>query len=256
MVKKRLVGVITVKDGWAVQSFGYRRYLPLGKPEVLAENLDRWGADEILVQCIDRSPRNLPPDFGVLERIARKGLSTPTIFSGGIRTLEHGIRAISSGADRVAIDAVLHDDLRAVRALSDHLGAQALIAAMPLAHDAGTLAWLDYRDRSAGPISAGVLEVIREKVVSEVAILDWRHDGTGPFDLSLLRAFPVPDTPLLAFGGLSDADQLRRALEERRVVAAMVGNALNYREHAIQAFKHSLGGVPLRMPAPLPVGPA
>ena len=55
MVKKRLVGVITVKDGWAVQSFGYERYLPLGRPEVIAENLDRWGADEILLQCIDRS---------------------------------------------------------------------------------------------------------------------------------------------------------------------------------------------------------
>lgn len=55
MLKKRLVGVITVRRGWAVQSFGYRRWLPLGKAEVLAQNLDRWGVDEIFVQAIDRS---------------------------------------------------------------------------------------------------------------------------------------------------------------------------------------------------------
>ena len=55
MIRKRLIGVITVKGGWAVQSFGYARHLPLGRPEILAENLDRWGADEILVQFT--SPR-------------------------------------------------------------------------------------------------------------------------------------------------------------------------------------------------------
>ena len=60
MINKRLAGVITVKDGWAVQSFGFRSYLPLGRPEVLAENLDRWGADEIILQCIDRG--DLGPD--------------------------------------------------------------------------------------------------------------------------------------------------------------------------------------------------
>jgi len=69
MLKKRLIGVITIKNGWAVQSFGYRRYLPLGKPECLVGNLDRWGADEILVQVIDRSEANRGPDFELLERL-------------------------------------------------------------------------------------------------------------------------------------------------------------------------------------------
>ena len=59
MLRKRLIAVVTVLDGLAVQSFGYQRYLPLGKPECLVENLDRWGVDEIFVQVIDRSARNL-----------------------------------------------------------------------------------------------------------------------------------------------------------------------------------------------------
>ena len=55
MLKKRIIGSIAVLNGWAVQSISYNRYLPLGRPEVIAQNLDRWGADEILIQCIDRS---------------------------------------------------------------------------------------------------------------------------------------------------------------------------------------------------------
>ena len=42
-----------------MQSFGYRRYLPLGRPEVLVENLDRWGADEIVLDPFLRHP--FPP---------------------------------------------------------------------------------------------------------------------------------------------------------------------------------------------------
>ena len=67
MYKKRLMGVIVVKDGWAVQSFGYQRYLPLGNPAILAENLNRWGVDEILLLSIERSRKNLGPDFDLLE---------------------------------------------------------------------------------------------------------------------------------------------------------------------------------------------
>ena len=40
MIKKRLIGVITVRQGWAVQSFGYQRHLPLGRPEVLMVIID------------------------------------------------------------------------------------------------------------------------------------------------------------------------------------------------------------------------
>ena len=45
----RLIGAVIVRGGIAVQSIGYKKWLPLGKPECLVQNLDRWGADEIVV---------------------------------------------------------------------------------------------------------------------------------------------------------------------------------------------------------------
>ena len=61
MLKKRIIGVVNVKDNIAVQSFGFNRYLPLGKPECLIENLDRWGADEIILNIIDLTQKRLVP---------------------------------------------------------------------------------------------------------------------------------------------------------------------------------------------------
>ena len=75
MLNKRLIGVVTVINGLAVQSFGYKRYLPLGKPEIAAKNLDRWGVDEILLQCRSFDSK-LTSDFALLERVGKTGLST------------------------------------------------------------------------------------------------------------------------------------------------------------------------------------
>jgi cyclase len=67
MLKKRIVGVIPIRNGIAVQSFRYNSYLPLGDPLIIAENLDRWGIDEILLHNIDRTKKKLGPDIILLE---------------------------------------------------------------------------------------------------------------------------------------------------------------------------------------------
>lgn len=247
VLKKRLIGVVTVKDGLAVQSAGYRNYLPLGRPEILIENLDRWGADEILVQCIDRSACSLGPDLALLERISRLGLSTPLIYTGGIRNAEDGCAAVHAAADRICVDALLHDDFSAVHRLGEKLGAQAVIATLPLSVEDGLLRWLDYRSGLQKPLSSALLEALTSGMLSEALVVDWKHEGyRGKFDPSLLANFPLDNIPLIAFGGISEPDQLRAVFESPQVVAAAIGNFLAYGEHAIQRYKQELTGIPLR----------
>lgn len=248
MLKKRLAGVITVKDGWAVQSVGYGRYLPLGRPEVLAENLDRWGVDEIVLQCIDRRAHGGGPDLALLDRIGRRGLSTPLLYVGGVRTVSHGVSAVQAGAERIGIDAALHDNPGLAVDLAEPLGAQALVAVLPLAAgDGDSLTWLDHRSRTQRPLPRALLDVLAGGAVSEAMLVDWRHEGIASgFDLRLLSRWPVPGLPLIAFGGLSEPALLRRVLEQPAVVAAAVGNFLSHREHAVQQFKQALTGLPLR----------
>ena len=69
MIKKRLIGVVTIRNGIAVQSFSYKKYLPIGNPLCVIQNLDRWGVDEILIQVIDRSINQLGPDFSLLNKL-------------------------------------------------------------------------------------------------------------------------------------------------------------------------------------------
>ncbi len=246
MIQKRLVGVVTVKGGWAVQSFGYGHYLPLGRPEILVENLDRWGADEILLQVIDRSHTGAGPDMALLERIGRRGFSTPLIYAGGIRSAADAVAAVAVAADRIVVDALIHDNPREVVKAGERLGNQAMIGSLPLSFENGEVRWRDYRTGTDDPLGGALLELLEGGVLSEALVVDWKNEGRpGGFDLALIDALPET-VPVIAFGGLSQASQIATVLRSPRVVAAAVGNFLSYREHAIQAFKTELFGLPLR----------
>jgi cyclase len=249
VLNKRLIGVVTVRHGWAVQSFCYNRYLPLGNPEVIIENLDRWGADEILIHCIDRSSNQMGPDFDLLERVGGLGLSTPLIYGGGIRNADDAVKIVNLGADRVSLDSMIWDRPDQLELLSRKLGTQALIANMPLMVKGESLIWYNYRNETQIPLNQAMLDQINLEWVSEVMLTDYQHEGLQlSFDDAIPRLFPIKEKPLLVFGGLSSVIQIQDILSLPNVVGVGVGNFLNYKEHAIQSIKENIFGVPLRSP--------
>ena len=131
MISKRLIGVITVKDNIAVQSFGYKRYLPLGDPKILVKNLDRWGVDEILINVIDRYNSNSGPDFELLSKINLLNINTPIIYGGGINNLNNAKSLICHGADRLLIEKILIHDYFEFKKIYEAIGSQSLILSIP-----------------------------------------------------------------------------------------------------------------------------
>ncbi len=249
MLKKRLVGVITVRNGWVVQSFGYRRYLPVGHPAVVAENLDRWGVDEILVLAIDRSAKGLGPDVELLNALGTLSLSTPLTYGGGIRNVEQASLVVQAGAERVCVDTALHGDPGALREISMHIGSQALVASLPLGIEAGEVRWYDHVARTQRAADGAMARIFEDGLISEALVIDWQHEGMrNGFELDLLRRFPLPGVPLIAFGGLSETAQIEEVLGMPHVVAVGVGNFLNYTEHSVQHYRERLASAVLRRP--------
>ena len=247
MLRKRLLGAVIVRQGWAVQSFGYRRWLPLGKPECVAENLDRWGADGIVVLAIDRGDQG--PDLELIERLGALGLSTPLTYGGGLATEEHARAAVRAGAERLVLDSVLNHKPEVVVAMASAVGVQALIAALPMLQNAtGEVLHLQHRMGVHGDLPAPIHELIAREQVSEVLVIDAAGEGGSQgFNPALLAAVEAQtELPLLAFGGLACADQIRPLLSRPQLAGVVVGNALNYREHAIGHLKAALTDQPLQ----------
>ena len=250
MVKKRLIGVVTIRNGHAVQSFSYNSYLPLGDPLCIIQNLDRWGVDEIFIQVIDRSINQLGPDFDLLNKIGEIRISTPLIYCGGIRNVNDAINVIKHGSDRIVLDHLLRNSNSELISISKALGSQALIASLPIVKDGNKLLLYNYESKIIQELEEDILEIISNKdIISEVLLINKETEGLpNSFDTDLISFFPKIKASIIAFGGISEVKQVQNLLSKKQVSAVGIGNFLNYKEHSVQFFKESIKSDYLRSP--------
>ena len=249
MHKKRLIGVITVLNGHAVQSIGYKSFLPLGKPKYQAENLDKWNIDEIYVNCIDRTRNNLGPDLELLKGISRMGISTPIIYSGGITTKEDASQAIRFGADRICIDHAIYKGKESLREISEAIGKQAIILNSPVIYKNNTLYHYDYIRNHEESFTKWSDLYLDSDLYSELMIIDVFNEGSkNSFNESLLHKISLNINSLILFGGITNYDQVNRLLKTDRVKAIAIGNSLAYTENSAQNIKSQSGNKMLRPP--------
>lgn len=228
---KRLVGVITVHNDWAVQSIGYEQYLPLGRPEIIAENYDRWQLDEIMIIDIDRSKRGLKPNFEVIEKIAKKKILTPVCYAGGIRHVNDALKLVSLGADRIGIDNLFRKNFAEANKITQAVGRQAIIRMQPLKISKDKIYLYDYLNKkSYQPLC--VDSFIKEsESFSELMIVDVFNEGKfNSFTKSLLQPFENKELQIICFGGISSKSQISNLFKKKYVSAAAVGNFLSYKE--------------------------
>lgn len=247
MKNKRVIGVITVLNDWAVQSFNFNHYLPLGRPLTLIQNLDRWGADEILINCIDRAFKG--PNIKLLEGISTFGITTPIIYGGGIQTKHDAIKAIGAGADRISIDSGWNFVPNEVSKIYESVGAQAVIASIPLTYKNEKLKAFNYVTKTLNPLPKSILNAIENNFISEIIIVDYQAEGTKKsFNSLLLELFPTTLPQLITFGGVRTPKIAHSLMSHDRCVAVGIGNYLSYEEHAIQKFKIALAKFGVRPP--------
>ncbi len=239
MKKKRLIGVITIRDGIAVQSFGYKKYLPLGKPEMLAKNLDAWGADEILLNDIDRSKYKKKPNFEILEKISKLQLTTPIIYGGGIRNENDAVTAIKLGADRIIIESIFFQNKNIVRKISNKIGSQGLILSLPLIIKKKKIYRYNYLDSKVKNIEKNINNFFENKIISECLITDVENEGSiKNFNTRLIKK-QIFNLPLILFGGVGEIKKIKECLKYKNVKAIAIGNCLNYKENYLDSLKES-----------------
>lgn len=233
-----MVGVVAVREGIVVKSYGYRAWRPCGHLVSALRNLDRWAADEIVVLDISRRPA---PDAEVLDQIRRARISTPLAYGGGIRGTADLSRLMDAGCDRFVIETLLLEDPRAAERLAEVAGRQALIGSLPVVLDGEgrTRVWRPGSD--ALPRLDGLAPVLQESVVSEFLVTDVAAEGrAGSFDPGWPERLPwLPAGSAIWFGGL-DAAAAARCLGHSSTAAVAFGNPLHETELALPALRRAV----------------
>jgi len=236
--RKRIIGCICIKDGIAVQSIGFKDYLPLGNPITIAKNLQEWNVDEILFLNI--SPK-ADIDFKMIDKITSK-INLPIQYSGAIRNSKDASQLISLGVDKIVLRSLFdishQDEIFKIR---DNIGKQSIVGSLPIAEKNKFFYYFDCNKR----LSFRIDDKFKKKInilsnfFSEIIIMDYINDGGEKFNENLFKLFDLKCN-IIPFGGIKYTQQAKNLLKKKFIDGIAIGNSLSFKENAIYLIKNSL----------------
>jgi len=86
-----------------------------------------------------------------------------------------------------------------------------------------------------------MMEVINNKLVSEILLIDYINEGYfDQFNLNILNLIKKFKVPVICFGGISKKNLINKIVKNNNVNAVAIGNSLNYKEISIKNLKKNL----------------
>jgi imidazole glycerol-phosphate synthase subunit HisF len=245
MLKSRIVGVVVVRDGWVVQSIGFQRFLPVGRPSIAVEYLNRWGIDEIVLLDITASRQGRSPNFTTVSEVS-KLCHVPLSVGGGIRHLQDVKQLLASGADKVIVNRAALEDPTLLRRAASVFGNQCIVTSIDVRREANGC----FRVMRDGGTHETEWELkdwaakVEQNDAGEILLTSIDQDGaqTG-YDVECIRAVAnAVRIPVIACGGVGHPRHFVEAFAVGASAAA-AGNFFHFAEHSPQLAKEHLSRV-------------
>ena len=242
MLNKRIIGSILTNGAKAIQSYQFNQYLPLGKPEIQAENLNRWGIDEILLLDIFATKMGREPNYNIVQKVAQNAF-VPLTIGGGIRRIDQVHRLMESGADRVCINSSYRTNPQLLTQIASIYGTQSLVVAIDYRESESKFRIFNYEKHK--DCDRNITELISNLELlgcGEILLQNINRDGTKKgFDLKFSRTAAEKSTiPVIVMGGAGKSDDFFEIFSQTEIAGAVAGNLLNQREHMVNQIKASL----------------
>lgn len=251
MLKKRLIACLLVRDGLIVQSFGFNRYLPIGRPRFAIEFVVKWDVDEIVLLDMSASPESRRVDEQVIEMLSNY-CYVPLSVGGGIRDVDDVRSVIRAGADKTCLNSHAVARPEVITEVADVFGSQCVVVSMDCRrHSDGRYeVFVDSGRKGTGLDPVEWAQQSEALGAGEIFLNSIDRDGSREgYDLDLInRVSDAVSIPVIACGGVGQYRHFAPGIEAGASAVA-AANIFQHMEHStILAKAHLLNaGVDLRM---------
>ncbi|MCK5451209.1 MAG: imidazole glycerol phosphate synthase subunit HisF [Candidatus Omnitrophica bacterium] len=243
MLKKRITACLVIKNGIVVQSIGFTKYLPIGRPSIAVEFLSKWGIDEIVLLDIDATLQRRKPNLEVIREVSKKCF-IPLTVGGGINEPEDIKRLTHCGADKICINKVALETPKIISESADVLGRQCIVVSIDVKKkregkydvvaDSGTMSM------DMDPVKwAKQVETLG---AGEILLNSVDKDGCGKgYDLDLIRMVAeAVSIPVIACGGVGHPRHFLEGAVNAGASAVAAANFFHFTEHSLITTKSFL----------------
>lgn len=261
MLAKRIIPCLDCKDGRVVKGVQFVDLRDAGDPAELAEAYNREGADELVLLDISASLEGRATLMETVKRVASK-LFIPLTVGGGVRVLDDGLRLLSAGADKVAINTAAVENPGLVETLALRIGSQAIVVAIdarrrlsPSSGDEPRWNVLTYGGTRATALDAVEwAQKVETLGAGEILLTSMDADGTkAGFDCELTAAISqTVRIPVIASGGAGKPEHFADVFLRGAADAALAASIFHFQQYTLSGLKSFLWsrGVPMRLTQP------
>ncbi|EGR1307538.1 HisA/HisF-related TIM barrel protein [Vibrio cholerae] len=239
MLKTRLIPCIITKGELVVQSFGFKKYLPIGNVKTAIEFFVNWDVDEIIVNDIDATKDGRVPNFELVSWAAKECF-VPLTVGGGIKSVDHIRQLLKAGADKVAINSLALENPDFITESSSLFGSQCITVSIDAIKHADGYRVFDYQKQSSLDLDVVEWAIKVESLgAGEILLNSVDRDGSREgYDTKLLRCVSERlSIPVIALGGIGRFDQLAAGATVGGCQALAAANIFQHMEHSTIAAK-------------------
>ena len=244
-VSKRLIFALLFDKGKFMLSRNFRLQ-QVGNIDWLETNYNfretAIAIDELVVLNVERSRDSLDQFFEHVKKL-NDDCFIPIAAGGGIRSVDDARRLLRSGADKVVINSVLHDDHSLVEALASEFGKQCLVASIDTKRVDGVFrVFVENGTRMLDQELTTTLASVLKMPIGEIYLNSMDRDGTGQgYDEDMLALVPPSiSVPLILAGGAGKPEHFEFGLNDPRVDAVSTAHLFNFVGNSLQLSRNYL----------------
>jgi imidazole glycerol-phosphate synthase subunit HisF len=227
----RVIPRLDVKGENLVKGIHLEGLRVLGDPSYFARHYAETGADELLFMDAVASLYGRNSVLGVIEKTARN-VFIPMTVGGGIRSLDDIAKAMSAGADKVAINTAAMNNPAFVAHAAERYGSSTILVHIDAKRQKNG-AWTVWTENGREPSHIDAVQWAAQVAslgCGEILLTSIDAEGTtSGYDESLLRAVSAAvNVPVVACGGAGSSEGIARVAQEIDLGAVGVASILHY----------------------------
>ena len=237
----RIIATVPILNGVHVQSYNFKKYLPIGSPKISLEFLTKWQADEILLLNIKGS---LIDDKFFYKSIKdySKNCFVPLTVGGGIKSIKDVERFIKSGADKVSINTFSFLNKNLIIDSSKEFGRQAIVGCLDIKKvNKNFYAFTHSGTKNTNICLLDACKKLEDNGVGEIIINSIDNDGTRKgFNTKIIELIQSEiKVPLIISGGANNINHFL-LLKRYNLSGIAAANFFTFTEQSVLNLKKKL----------------
>ena len=253
MIKKRLIPVLLLKNGFLVQSKNFQYHHNIGHPLKAVKRLSQWCSDELIYLDISRDDiydthredhgyKNFEDFLSIIKEVSKLTFM-PITVGGKIRSLQDVENRFKFGADKVCLNSAPLENPEIINQIAREFGSQSIVISIDVKFvNKKYEIFYEYGKKKAEYNLDEWLNIVQDKGAGEILLNSIDKDGskTG-YDLNLLNYVSKNcKIPIIACGGAGKNEDFLEAISDTDIDAVAAANFFHHSDLSVYNVKKYL----------------